>query len=114
MKIILSKNVKELSGYLTRLYGVFIKSRTGKDNNKVFFTACRKFSNAHKGGYWTFIRLCAREAAIGDRCIADIHLPRGELLEALHDAGLSIPPRTVPPGDLSADDLNQLIQDYSL
>jgi len=115
MKIELAKNVRSLTGFLTRANGIYIRSKTKKDGTKVFYASKRDHRQKiiPPDGHWQFIRLCAEMAQKGNY-IADIIVPRSELLEALHDACLSIPPQTVAHGDLHADEINALLKEYNL
>jgi hypothetical protein len=115
MKIILSKNVSSLTGCLDPDNGFHIQSKTLHDGTKVFYTSLRNHRQKliPYDAHWQFIRLLAGMADRGTY-IADIILPRGELFEALHDAGQSIPPLSLHKKDLHADDINALIHFYNL
>ena len=81
MKIILSNNVKSLTGSLGRGFGYHIKHRKngffGERNSNGFVPSY---------GHWLFIATCAELAQIGLH-IVDIQVSRNEIADALSEAG---------------------------
>lgn len=81
MKIILSNNVKSLTGMLGRGYGYHIKHRKNG-----FFGERNSNGSVPPYGHWLFIAVCAELAQIGLH-IVDIEVTRNEIADALSEAG---------------------------
>ena len=84
MEIILSSNIKSLSGTLGRGFGYFIVRRLDV-NKKPCFISQRSRYSVPKDGHLRFILACAELAKMGSH-IADIRVSVRELNEAIEEA----------------------------
>lgn len=82
MEIFLSKQCESLTGTLGRGFGYYIRST----KKRRYFSQRSKHS-VPPDGHWCFILACAILAQ-NKLHIADIRVRRGELVEALWEAGL--------------------------
>ena len=114
MKIELAKNVRSLTGFLTRANGIYIRSKTKKDGTKVFYASKRNHRQKiiPPDGHWQFIRLCAEMAQKGNY-IADIIVPRSEFLEAYYTAHHFVPRCTLPAVLHAHDIIGEMVNENS-
>ena len=84
MEIILSSNIKSLSGSLGQGFGYIISPQKDSDGNLRFFSQ-RSAHGAPKDGHLRFILACAELAKMGSH-IADIKVSFRELNEAIEEA----------------------------
>ena len=84
MEIVLSKNVKHLSGSLGQGFGYFISPQKDSDGNLRFFSQ-RSAHGAPKDGHIRFIIACAELALMGTH-ITDIGVFVDELDDAIMEA----------------------------
>ena len=84
MEIILSSNIKSLSGSLGRGFGYFIVQRQNADKKPCFFSQ-RSRHSVPKDGHLKFIFACAVLAYFGSH-VDDIRVSVRELDEAIMEA----------------------------
>ena len=85
MEIILSKQCEALTGSLGSGFGYSIQRRRGHGGRYHFYSQRSKW-NVPRDGHLKFIFACAELAQMGLH-IADIRVPRDELVEAVEEAG---------------------------
>ena len=114
MKIILSKQVKSLTGMLGRGFGYHIKHRKNG-----FFGERNSNGSVPPYGHWLFIAVCAELAQIGLH-IVDIEVTRNEIADALSEAGkqkvaiLVLADPTKYPDCFDAQKVLELRKEFSL
>lgn len=86
MEIILSKQSKSLTGCLGKGYGYFVQRRRSSDGSVRFFSQRSKHPPIPRDGHLRFIFLCA-ELTQYKLFVSDIRVERGELADALREAG---------------------------
>ena len=87
MEVILSEQCKSLTGCLGKGYGYFIQKRKAKDGSVRFFSQRSKHLPIPRDGHLRFILTCA-DLAQTKLHVSDIRVKRGELADALWEAGL--------------------------
>ena len=87
MEIILSEQCKSLTGSLVNGFGYFIQRRKAKDGSVRFFSQRSKHQPIPRDGRLRFILTCANLAQMKLH-VSDIRVKRGELADALWEAGL--------------------------
>ena len=85
MEILLTKQCKTLIGSLGKGYGYFIQRRRSYDGSVRFFSQRSKHPPIPRDGHLRFIFACADLAQMKTH-IADIRVPRKELVYALWEA----------------------------
>ena len=85
MEILLTKQCKALIGSLGKGYGYFIQRRRSYDGSVRFFSQRSKHPPIPRDGHLRFIFACAELAQMKTH-IADIRVPRKELVYALWEA----------------------------
>ncbi len=82
MKIILTEQCESFTGSIGRGFGYHIQRRKNG-----FFAKRNTKGNVPRNGHWLFIVACAQMAKVALH-IADIAVPRQEIIDALWEAGM--------------------------